>query len=189
MRRPEQPPRWLELLLMSLLPERDRQTVSGDLQEEFHEQVQLRGGRLGASIWYARHTVSFLPAWVGSQPKLALRLLSLCSFTALCGLWLGAMGLRFRHPGYVEGEVISAIIVGQALLTIAALCLQSVRVLLNLSSVGSVALFALATKALLGLVEGTHFEGYILLIAVALLMQGVATLLVLRDERQRPTLS
>jgi hypothetical protein len=42
------------------------------------------------------------------------------------------MGFRLRHPGYVEGEVISGIIMTQALLTIAALWFRRVSILLDL---------------------------------------------------------
>jgi len=185
---PEQPPRWLELTLLRLLPERDRQTVSGDLLEEFEEQVQLRGSRLGAIIWYIRQILSFVPAWLGLKSKLRLFLLSVCSFTALSGLWLGAMGFRLKHPGYVEGEVISGIIVSQALLTIAALWLRRMSILLDLSAIGCLALFWLASKALKGIIHGSNLEGYILLIALALVVQAISTLAMLIAERNHPKL-
>ncbi len=185
----EQPPRWLELILLGLLPERDRQTVSGDLLEEFQERVQIRGNRVGAVVWYARQIVSFVPGWLGFQSKLRSLLVSLCSFTALSGLWLGAMGLRLRHPGYVEGEVISGIIVSQALLTMAALWLRRIPILLDLSAVGCLALFWLASKALKGIINGSNFEGYILLIALALVVQAICTLAMLIGERKRPKLA
>ncbi len=181
----EQPPRWLELILLRVLPERDRQTVSGDLLEEFQEQLRVRGSRLRAIIWYTRQIVSFVPAWLGFQSKLRYLLLSLCSFTALSGLWLGAMGLRLKHPGYVEGEVISVIIVSQALLTIAALWLRRIPVLLDLSAIGCVTLFWLAGKALKGIIDGSNLEGYVLLIALALVVQAISTLAMLIAGRNR----
>ncbi len=185
----KQPPRWLERVLLGLLPERDRQTVSGDLLEEFDEQVRVRRSRLKATFWYARQILSFLPAWLGSRAALRPLLLSLCSFTALSGLWLGAMGLRLRHPGYEEGEAISGIIVTQALLTIAALRFRRTSILLDLSAIGCMALFWLATKALKGVIDGSNFEGYILLIALALVAQAVFTLAILIGKRYRPKLS
>jgi hypothetical protein len=63
----KQPPSWLERILLGVLPERNRQSVSGDLLEEFDEQVRVRGSRLGASIWYARQILSFVPGWLGAQ--------------------------------------------------------------------------------------------------------------------------
>ena len=161
---------------------------SGDLLEEFEEQVRVRGSQTGAIIWYLGQILSFVPAWIGSQSALRPLLLSLCTFTALAGLWLGAMGLRLRHPGYVEGEVISGIIVGQALLTIAALQFRRIPILLHLSAVGCLALLWLAGKALKGIIDGSNFEGYILLIALALAVQAVFTLAMLVAGRKGQTL-
>lgn len=185
----EQPPHWLELILLYLLPERDRQTVSGDLLEEFQEQVQVRGSRLRAIVWYVRQVLSFVPEWLSFQSKLRRFLLSVCTFTGSSGLWLGVMGFRLKHPGYVEGEIISGIIVSQALLTIAALSFRRIPTLLNLSAIGCLALIWLACKALKGLIDGSNFEGYILLIALALVVQAISTLAMLIAERNRPNLS
>jgi hypothetical protein len=55
------PPRWAECLLRALLPRRDRETVSGDLLEEYREAVRPARGRLGADLWYLRQ----LPGLVG----------------------------------------------------------------------------------------------------------------------------
>ena len=47
------PPRWAESLLRLLLPPKDRDSVSGDLLEEYRESiVPLRGAK--ASRWYIR---------------------------------------------------------------------------------------------------------------------------------------
>ena len=185
----KQPPRWLEGIFLYLLPERDKQTVSGDLLEEFEAQVRIRQSRLGATIWYARQIVSFVPAWIDSQSVLRPLVLSICSFTVLAGLWLAAMGLRLKHPGYVEGEVISGIIVTQGLLTIAALRFRRISILTILSALGCLPLLWLAGKALEGIIDGSNFEGYILLIALALVLQAVFTLVLLIAGRNRPKLS
>jgi hypothetical protein len=184
----KQPPRWLERILLCMLPERDRHTVSGDLLEEFEEQTRVQASQLGATMWYLRQILSFVPAWLGSQAALRPLLLSLCSFTALSGLWLGAMGLRLKHPGYAEGEVISGTIVCQALLTIAALRFRRIPILRHLSGVGCLPLFWLASKALKGIIDGSNFEGYILLIALALAVQAVFTLAMIVAEQKRPKL-
>lgn len=185
----EQPPRWLERILQCLLPERDRQTVSGDLLEEFREQVQARRSRFRAIIWYACQILSFAPEWLSLQSKLRHFLLLVCSFTALSGLWLGVMGIRLRHPGYVEGEIIAGIIVSQALLTMAALWLRRIPILLNLSAIGCLPLFWLSGKALKGIIDGSNFEGYILLIALALVVQALSTLAMLIAGRHRQKLT
>lgn len=182
----EQPPRWLERTLLCLLPERDRETVSGDLLEEFREQLRAHCSRSRAMIWYARQILSFLPQWLGFQSKLRYFLLAVCSFTAFSGLWLGVMGLRLKHPGYVGGEIISAIIVSEGLLTTVALWLRRIRILFKLSAIGCLPLFWLAGKALKGVIDGSNFEGYILLIALALLIQAFSTLAMLIAEGRPP---
>ncbi len=55
-----QPPRWMELMLRMILKQRDRDAISGDLLEEYREDVFPEKGRLGANRWYLCHVVSFL---------------------------------------------------------------------------------------------------------------------------------
>jgi hypothetical protein len=55
------PPRWAEVLLERLLPDHARETVVGDLREEFIESTSPQRGRLRASLWYLRQVASFVP--------------------------------------------------------------------------------------------------------------------------------
>jgi hypothetical protein len=57
---PEVPPRWAEQLLRVLLKSRDKDTIIGDLREEYHEVVVPTHGRFGAQLWYMRQVVSFV---------------------------------------------------------------------------------------------------------------------------------
>jgi hypothetical protein len=50
-------------------------------------------------------------------------------------------------------------------------------------------LFGLASKALKGVIDGSNFEGYILLIALALPVQAIFTLAMFISERNRPKLN
>ena len=178
------PPAWMEHLLRLLLPAHDRETIAGDLREEFHDRAASQGTRR-AKLWYLRQLVSFAPRGVGvalgNGPALPL----LCAFTGLCGLWLGAMDLRLGHPASQVG--IAGLIVGQALATIAALRLRY-RLLRLLAAIGCVGMFWLSGKALLGLLRGNDFEGYILLIALLLAVQAVLTLVTMpwMGERRGP---
>lgn len=170
------PPAWMELLLRSLLPVRDRETVAGDLYEEFCDRRASRRSSVGASLWYLLQAISFAPRKCRSaflQPRI---LALLCAFTALCGCWLGAMDLRLRHPGYVEQIGIAAGIVGQALFTLGALRFRRSSFLRQLSKFGCLVLFWLVGKVLIATMRGAELEGYILLIAVALLYQALLTL-------------
>jgi hypothetical protein len=58
------PPGWAESLLRMLLSEKDRDSVSGDLLEEFRESIVPSRGR-GANRWYIRQAGGYLlrEAW------------------------------------------------------------------------------------------------------------------------------
>ena len=180
------PPRWMEAILLLTLPPRDRETIAGDLHEEYQAERLPQSGRVRADLWYARQLLSFLPhhtaAVFADHPALML----LCSFTGLCGLWLGAMSLRLRHPGFVESEMISLIIVLQAAMTLIALCYRPVTLFRRLTTCGTLGLAWLAWKAMIGTVQGAHFEGYILLIAILLLVQAGLTMRSVPAWRQGP---
>lgn len=170
------PPYLLDRLLSLLLSPRDRETITGDLYEEFLEEKAPELGQFGASLWYLWQILSFVP---GRTREIllqgpALRLLCFC--TALAGGWLGLMDIRLRHPGYGSQIVIAATIVCQALLTLVALRFRQTIVLRILAMVGSLSLLWLAAIALKATFFGAHLEGYILLIALALIVQAVLTL-------------
>lgn len=182
------PPSWMERLLQLLLPPRNRQAVAGDLLEEFRERKVSQLGYWRASLWYLRETLSFAPPRLRSalvrRPALSL----LCAFTALCGCWLGVMDLRLRHSGYAGQLAIAGTIVCQALLTLGALRFGRYPLLRHLSLLGCLAMFWLAGEALFGIIRGVEFEGYVALIAVTLIIQGLLTVSTLRrvdDQRGR----
>jgi hypothetical protein len=54
------PPAWAEALLRSLVGPRNRDTISGDLLEEYREVVLPQRGDLGARLWYLRQVASFI---------------------------------------------------------------------------------------------------------------------------------
>ena len=60
------PPRWAEAMLRSLLRPSDRESISGDLLEEYRAARRPSLGALRANIWYVRHVVSML--WHLIQP-------------------------------------------------------------------------------------------------------------------------
>lgn len=170
------PPAWMEFLLRFLLPARDRETVAGDLYEEFCDRCASQPNSVRASFWYLLQAVSFAPRRCRSafiQPRM---LVPLCAFTALCGCWLGAMDLRLRHPGYLGQTAIAASILLQALLTLGALHFRRNTFLRYLPMFGCPVLFWLAGKALIATMCGADMEGYILIISIALLYQASLTL-------------
>jgi hypothetical protein len=55
------PPAWVDHWLRLLLPARDRDTVSGDLMEEYRENIRPARSRLAADVWYVGQVSRF--AW------------------------------------------------------------------------------------------------------------------------------
>lgn len=167
------PPKWMERMLKLLLHQRHRETVAGDLYEEFCEVKVPQMGVWRARLWYLGQTLSFIPQ------RLAFPLTLLCVFTLASGTWLGIMDLRLRHPGYAERELIAALIVGQGTLTLLALHSRGQGWLRLLALAGCAGIVWLALHALENALRGAHFEGYVLLIALGLLAQAVLTVLIL----------
>ena len=165
---------WLERVLVALLPSRDRETITGDLYEEFTHR-RTRRGAAAANAWYAWQVLSFLPrqavSAVAHGPVLAL----VCIFTGLSGLWLGIMDLRLKHPGYAGREVIAATVVFQALVTLAAVYVRRLPHLRWVALVGCVSITWLSGNAIFYTLHGAHPEGYVLLIALALIVQVMLT--------------
>ncbi len=173
------PPLWMERLLKLLLPERDREAVTGDLYEEFCEEVVPRMGGTLARFWYMRQVLSFVPQRLG--PVLQL----ICFFTLLSGTWLGLMDLRLHRPGYLRREWIAGLIVGQAAVTLIALSRRGPGWLRFVALMGCLGILSLAARALAGAVTGANLEGYILLIALVLVVQAALTVLILRGRDRR----
>lgn len=183
---PLAPPSWMERLLQLLLPLRSRQTVVGDLLEEFREQKVLQLGYWRASFWYLRETLSFAPPRIRSAFVQRPALILVCAFTALCGCWLGIMDLLLRHSGYAGQAAIAGTIVCQALLTLVALRFGRYAMLRYLSLLGCLAMFWFAGEALLGIVRGAEFEGYVAVIAIALIIQSLLTVFTLLRVDNKP---
>jgi len=169
------PPYLLSCLLLFLLSPRDRETVSGDLEEEYLEVKVAELGPFRARLWYLRQVLSFVPGRAAGALQSALRLVCFC--TALAGGWLGMMDIRLGHPASQVG--IAAMIVSQAALTFAALRFPRSGGLRAIAMIGSLGVLWLAGHALILAFGGVDFEGYILLIALALVVQGLLTLLIL----------
>jgi hypothetical protein len=99
----------------------------------------------------------------------------LCAFTALCALWLGAMSIRLHHPGYGTQILIAAGIFSQAVVTLADLRLPRISALKHLSLLGCIGMLWLSASAILAIVNGGELEGYVVIIALTLIIQSVLT--------------
>jgi hypothetical protein len=180
---PQAPPRGLERLLLWCLPQRDRETISGDLLEEYREVQLPRRGTIGANIWYLRQFLGFLAvrSFGGSTIRASLTWLSLC--TALAGAWLAVMENILRHPGYAERSVAAACIVIQGLATILFLMWQGHRLFRLIILVAAAGVAVLGAAAVARVLNSAHFEGFVLIVGVALVMQGTMALVVVGGAR------
>ena len=54
------PPRWAEVVLQLSVDRRDRETVSGDLLEEYRDTIVPERGIAAATVWYLRQVAGFV---------------------------------------------------------------------------------------------------------------------------------
>jgi hypothetical protein len=83
------PPGWAEAVLRLLLKSSDRESISGDLLEEYRAAKHPALGTLRANAWYIKHVVSVL--WRLIRPcALVVASLTLLSLMVK-GLWYGSL--------------------------------------------------------------------------------------------------
>jgi hypothetical protein len=176
------PPALFDRALRLILRPRDRDAISGDLLEIYAEEKLPTLGRTRATFWYARQLLGLLPYRIFSLPggKL-MKTLSIASslFLVLACSWFAVMELILKHPGFTIRAGVCAIIVLYAALytglTLAYSRIQSTPLRYTLS-LGAFSVLALGIYALIFEFRTTDFEGYIFLIALALIAQGTLTL-------------
>ena len=56
----DEPPRWVEYLLRVFLKSRDRESILGDLLEEYREVALPTRGRFRAQLWYVRQALGLV---------------------------------------------------------------------------------------------------------------------------------
>ena len=177
------PPQWLERILFHLLPARDRETISGDLLEEYREQ-HPRSGAFRTNLWYLRQVLSLMPFWDLAEASLNRLLLGTTVFVVIAGVWLAAMENVLKHAGYSQRTLFAATIVMQAVATLLRPLLSRLLVFRVLLVTGATALAFFGAAAIQRILVAPHFEGFVLLIGFALAVQGLLTLaVVLRPRR------
>jgi hypothetical protein len=183
------PPRWLETVLQRCLPARDRETISGDLLEEYREVQVPRLGPMRANIWYMRQLISFLVARSFGGSTMRASLTWMCLLTALAGVWLAVMEQVLKHPGYAGRSAIAACIVIQGLATLLFLMWHGHPIFRVIVQAGAVGVFVLGAAAIIRILNAPHFEGFVLLVGTALIVQGMMALIVVGGSRPRPNLA
>ncbi len=103
-------------------------------------------------------------------------LIGLSGFTLLAAAWLGSMSVVLHHPGYERNVAFAVAFALQSLMTVLvttkSLTALSWRILVGIGALGMIWAGISAVNAT---VTGPHFEGYVLIIGSALLLQGLFT--------------
>jgi hypothetical protein len=179
------PPQWAERLLEHLMADRRGEIIAGDLREEYVESKLPGRGRVRANWWYLRQVASFAP-WpqrIGGPMQTMYSILSV--FTAACLAWFTAMEVILRHPGF---QLRACVAVGLALLSIAPLVIWR----LHLSQVSpwvraaAVPLIGIGVFAFVRNAMAEDFEGYIMVISFALILEGLLMLAALGRQQSPP---
>jgi hypothetical protein len=171
------PPAWAESLLEGMLPRSDGRIVSGDLREEYVDAILPQFGRARADCWYLHQVLSFVPRSVSRLSSIGKVLLMFSPFTTACGGWLALMEWLLRHPGHSLRIGIDLLIALIPLVTIVVLLLHLGARTERWLWAAAVALIALAGQAIIHDARSIHFEGFVLLISSALVLQGVLMLI------------
>jgi hypothetical protein len=182
----------MQSLLTHILKARDRESIPGDLLEEYQEERLPRLGRARADLWYIRQILSlaFFQAFKGGPMKRSL--ICLCFLTLAASVCFGVMEIFLRqktvlyHPGS-DVRIIWAIMLATAsIITILYLVLPGYRLLRILLSLGAVAMLSFGISAILVVIRSIHFEVYFLLYGVALILQLTLAILALAFVPDEP---
>jgi len=100
----------------------------------------------------------------------------LCGLTLLASSWLGVMYVVLHRPGYERGVSMSLIVIIQSLLTLALTTGTLSALWWRLLTVaGAAGVIWAGGAAVSNTVTSQHFEGYALVMGVALMLQGLLT--------------
>ena len=183
------PPSRAEALLERLLPDHARETVVGDLREEFIESASTQRGRLRANLWYLRQVASFI-SWFASEGSSMTKILLPFSVLSLaCACWLAVMETLLKHPGYIA-RIVTAL--GVVLICAATILVRMLHAGLRCERWlwwGAAALIWVGGYAFFRNAQSVHFEGFVFVISLILLLQGVLMLATLgrtRDSGAQP---
>jgi hypothetical protein len=185
---PQAPPKWLERMLLWCLPARDRETISGDLLEEYQEEQVQRLGSMRTNFWYFCQSISFVSIRSVGGPPMKATLTCMSVFTAVAGVWLVVMENILKHAGYAERSAIAACIVIQGLATVLWLVRDGRAIFRNLILAGAVGAALLGASAIERILAAPHFEEFVLLIGSALIVQGVLAFVVVLRARHGKTI-
>ncbi len=106
-------------------------------------------------------------------------LLYISAFAAAAGIWLAVMENVLKHSGYELRVIVDACIVLEAVTTLLLLLVNSRPIFRYIINAGALAVLSLGAASLTAMLRGPHFEGFVLIIGLALILEGVLTPLVM----------
>jgi hypothetical protein len=112
-----QPPAWAQCLLRSLLEPRHRDTIPGDLIEDYRERLLHHEKRVAVNAWYLRQVLSFVTAR-------SLLLLLLHGSSAPLPVWVAAVA-ALQFAVLVAAPAWAGVTLGWALFSLGAIALAA----------------------------------------------------------------
>jgi hypothetical protein len=100
----------------------------------------------------------------------------LCGLVVAAATWLGVMENVLRHPGFGARTLVAACIAVQGLVTLLYLGRGGRGGLRWGIAMGALAVAAVGASAAIRILNAPHFEGFVLIIGVLLIVEGVSTL-------------
>lgn len=105
-------------------------------------------------------------------------LLCLCFFSLAAMAWLGIMEIILHHPGFLLRILVAFLLAVQSLATILSLVLRGRGGLKIPVALGGGLITVFGIAAVVSVLRAAHFEGYILVIGCAQILQGALTIYV-----------
>lgn len=173
------PLRWMEALLERLLPSRTREEIVGDLREEYIESILPQHGRRRADLWYFRQVMSFVPGFLKDLRPMGKVLVGSSLVTMACACWLAFMEMVLRHAGYGTRIGLALSIAIISALTVLVRMLRAGTSVERWLWICAAALIGIGAEAFLRNARSPHFEGYVFVISLVLVLQGMLMLMTL----------
>jgi hypothetical protein len=173
------PPRWAERFLERLLPVRARQVVVGDLREEYVESMLPQRGKLRADIWFIWQVASFAVHFSQERGAMGMILSFVSWFCLASTCWLAVMEMLLHHAGY---ELRATMAGGFAIICLATILVRMLRMGKRAERwlwVGAAVLIGFGGEAFVHNARADHFEGFVFVISLALMLQGALMLMTL----------
>ncbi len=110
---------------------------------------------------------NLFPRWI---------LAAVCGFTALAGAWLCVMESVLKHNGYEMRALLDLAFVAQSLLTLAFVFGLLGGAWRWIATAGAALVAYAGASAIVGNFQRAHFEGFVMVIGAALVVQGLLTI-------------